>query len=217
MRLSPNILFHGVNPSIIQECALRLREWNYFQLPDFCRAIGAPVDEARLVLDSLLTEGFVCKGEIQSLNDFDLQKIERAGIDIDDCYCPTALFRQLALASITHGLTRAEAEKLISKVLDSAVEINANPDKYWHTITKLVVFGSYLTDAPILGDVDIGYESGRIERAQEELDSCDYEEDLRRFDKMLSKLRCRQPNKISIHGQNEVIRLKTQFKVIFEK
>ncbi len=51
-------------------------------------------------------------------------------------------------------LTRAKADVLVRDLLDRVACINTSAD-YAYTITAVVVFGSYLTDAPKIGDLDV--------------------------------------------------------------
>ncbi len=56
-------------------------------------------------------------------------------------------------------LSRKKAEELLNGVIERAKQINASPDsEYMHWVTKIAVFGSYLTDTEKLGDVDIAVE-----------------------------------------------------------
>jgi predicted nucleotidyltransferase len=54
------------------------------------------------------------------------------------------------------GLTRRKADELLEKVIQRAFEVNSAPDtEFLHTIKRIAVFGSYLTDKEKLGDLDI--------------------------------------------------------------
>lgn len=53
-------------------------------------------------------------------------------------------------------LSRKKAEELLKGVIDRAKQINASPEsEFIHRVTKIAVFGSYLTDKEKLGDLDI--------------------------------------------------------------
>jgi hypothetical protein len=62
----------------------------------------------------------------------------------------------LGMAKFIPRISRAKAETLLAEFLERVAEANADLDVgYW--ITEVRVFGSYLTDADDLGDVDIAY------------------------------------------------------------
>lgn len=57
------------------------------------------------------------------------------------------------------NLSRKKAEELIKGVIERAKQINASPDcEFIHRVTKIAVFGSYLTGKDKLGDIDIAVE-----------------------------------------------------------
>ena len=89
MRLTPNKPLFGVKPEILRDCAFQLRDLDSFGIDDFCKAIGAPAEEARPVLEHLLREGFVGTGN-------------------DEQYIPTIQFLQLANAKITDILKNGD-------------------------------------------------------------------------------------------------------------
>jgi len=54
------------------------------------------------------------------------------------------------------NISRKTADRIISEVVERAKAINASPyPKFMHSVEKIAVFGSYLTDKEKLGDVDI--------------------------------------------------------------
>lgn len=52
-------------------------------------------------------------------------------------------------------MRRARATQIIERLIAEANAINAD-DRMFCTIKRISVFGSYLTDKPVLGDLDIG-------------------------------------------------------------
>lgn len=203
MLLIPNELFFGVAPEILVDCAQQFhaREGRPFSLTAFCEALGAPVDEASAVLIEMVAAGFFSVEEGSA-----------------DCYGPTTKLAQLALASISHGLSRAEAAKLLQRVIDKAKLINSDPEQYACRVICLVVFGSYLTDKEVLGDLDIGVEIRELHRSEESSRS-----DIRKFlmggstprSRALAALRLQRPKQISIHLFDEVLRLDTPYQLVF--
>jgi len=198
MRLTPNKPLFGVKPEILRDCAFQLRDRDSFRIDDFCMAIGAPAEEARPVLEHLLREGFVGTGN-------------------DEQYIPTIQFLQLANAKITEGLSRAEAKALLQRVTKRARDINARPEEFDHHITRLAVFGSYLGNDEVLGDLDIAFD---CQRNPVPNDTPARRWSLRKsmadFSKMLSFLRLRKPGQISLHTLSEIRSLGIPYKVVFE-
>jgi len=73
------------------------------------------------------------------------------------CYALTMDGTALALASASRPIKRKTADRLLAELLRRAKEINGDPG-YAHYVAKVFVFGSYLTDRPDLGDVDVAVE-----------------------------------------------------------
>lgn len=208
MHLPPDQLVFGVAPALLIDCARQIhdRDWDIRRFTlgadDFAKALGAPLGESTPVLLAMLADGFFERTDEQA-----------------DRYVPTQKLGQLALASISPGITRDEATDLLSRLVEKAAWVNARPDAYDHRIACVVVFGSYLTDKPHLGDLDIAVELEELpdrgrRRKGEGLDAW-----LRRGQAARNRarraLRLRQPKKISVHALDEVLNLKTPFRVVF--
>lgn len=221
VRLTPKVLVYGVSPVILRACALSLREFYYFSINDFSRALGAPIEEARPVLDQLLNDGFLTPAKHTADPEI-LARIEHANDNIDNLYLPTSKFRQLAVANISHGIHRADADKLLLDVIEAARQINVHPERYaGYGIAKLVVFGSYLGEVELLGDIDIGYGIQSDLALRKKF----IDEQLPRFSlndlhkchlQVLQALRCGRTKFVSLHPLAEVISLRTPFKVVFD-
>ena len=69
----------------------------------------------------------------------------------------TANGSALCMASAAPPIKRAAAERMLSGLLDRVSEVNHSPT-YLLRVSRLAVFGSYLSDAAELGDLDILYE-----------------------------------------------------------
>lgn len=69
-------------------------------------------------------------------------------------YIASALGIQLRNAKFVRRITRHEAEKLVSELLNRVAQVNER-DELTHRVTEVRVFGSYVTDKPDLGDVDL--------------------------------------------------------------
>lgn len=62
----------------------------------------------------------------------------------------------LRAANATKRFKRERADRAVSKLLEIARTINADPI-FLHDVEAIAIFGSYLTDQPDLGDVDAAY------------------------------------------------------------
>lgn len=140
MRLTPGELFCGVAPELIKCCAKELR-WNKrFDISLVCESLGASEREVVPVLDSLVRDGYVIH-----LSDGE--------------YSATEEMSRLAMATISTGLLRADATKLLNDVVMRAKEVNSGKRVSDGGVAKLAVFGSYLDEGKlILGDLDLAYE-----------------------------------------------------------
>lgn len=212
MHLSPNTLKYGVEPRILLDGVGRLLDrvdgsWRpSFDLESFCEALGAPAREAQPVLDAMVKDGLV---ELTA--------------DPASPYTPTPQLSRLRGASLHDGIARHEAEALLARVVAAAQEINADPTTYGHVVRGLVVFGSFLTDKAVLGDLDFGVDMQLLPAADKAirdrfhdwqyLDAWKAEDRLKR--RAYSKLRLRKPQQISLHAFEEVKRLGTPYRVLF--
>lgn len=203
MLLLPEELLFGVAPEILVDCARQLhaRDGRSFALTDFCEALGAPIGEASSVLGQMLAHGFFKVDECQT-----------------DQYSSTIKLGQLALANISNGVPRAAAAKLMKRVVEKAKWINSDPDRHACRVTCVAVFGSYLTDKAVLGDLDIGVEIFEIRKAERLA-----HRGIRKLmqggstpsSRAMAALRLQKPKQISIHLLSEVIDLGTSYEVVF--
>lgn len=203
MKLLPGKLVFGVAPSILVDCAVQIHDRERdFDLDVFCQALGAPVEEARPVLEILVRAGFAKPAKSDASR-----------------FHPTKKWAQLALANVSRGLARADAELLLAKIIAKACAVNSSGDDRFHKIRCVVVFGSYLRKASVLGDLDIGVALDLKDERRSAPDGMSLDEWFRkgtaRDRRTYSALRLRKPQCISIHKFDEVIRLKTPYRVIF--
>ena len=61
------------------------------------------------------------------------------------------------------GITRARADELIAALVERAKAVDADP-RYLCGVSRLAIFGSYLTGKEKLGDIDIAIEVGPKQR-----------------------------------------------------
>jgi hypothetical protein len=91
-----------------------------------------------------------------------LQKLEDAGFleskvddDGDEMWqCTETGMNDLAMARFGKPMARAEAERLLEKALIQVQEYNSIKE-FPYQIIEVRVFGSYLSDSPVLGDLDL--------------------------------------------------------------
>jgi predicted nucleotidyltransferase len=208
MHLLPDQLLFGVAPALLVDCARQIhdRDWDEHRhsidIDAFSKALGAPIGESAPVLQAMLEAGF----------------FEPADGTVGR-YLPTRKLGQLALASISPGISRQEADALLAQIVEKAGWVNARSDQYDHRIACVVVFGSYLTDKPHLGDLDIGVSLEELRDRRRKNEGEDIYAWLRRAgaarNRALRALRLRQPKKISVHKLDEVIGLNTPYRVVF--
>jgi hypothetical protein len=64
---------------------------------------------------------------------------------------------RLVNAKMIKRISRAKANLYVAELLQRADDINANPDLLYR-VKRITAFGSYITDAADLGDIDIAVE-----------------------------------------------------------
>lgn len=201
MNFRPDELIFGVEPRILRKGVNDLDWKEPFTATHFARTIGAPRVEVIPVLDAMTQAGY-------------LDAIE------DGSYQPTKRFSRLGAARVSHGLSRTHADALLRRVCAKAEFINAHAAPHETRIGAIVVFGSYLGDKEHLGDLDLGvqldipslllwpHSTDPAARPRYELQSINIASTRR-------ALRLRKPETISLHGFDEVLRLRTPYRVIF--
>lgn len=111
----------------------------------FCLAYfedrGITEDDAQKLGKSLLRLGYI---------DFEKE------FDGKRWYKLTEKGRGFLRSSAAPRIKRQTAEKVLADLVERVTQLNASPD-YLVSVTGLVVFGSYLSDKPDLGDLDVGW------------------------------------------------------------
>ena len=203
MNFRPDELIFGVEPRILRKGVNDLDWEKPFTATHFARTIGAPRVEVIPVLDAMAEAGYV-------------EPIEGGS------YLPTTRFSRLGAASVSNGLARAHADALLLRVCAKAEFINAHAAPHETRIGAIVVFGSYLGDKQHLGDLDLGVQLD-IPSLLLWPHSTDptvrprYEQQSMNIARTRKALRLRKPETISLHGFDEVLRLRTPYRVIFGK
>ncbi len=112
--------------------------------------LDVDTETAKQVLKDLATEGYI-----------------EASEGFQEMWHTTMQGNALANAKAGKPITRRTADRLIEEFLTRVNEINACND-YAFCVTQVIIFGSYLSDSPTLGDVDLSIElSHRYDDPQE--------------------------------------------------
>jgi len=138
MRIDSTAMIAGHPALRIRELLRRGRvgEWG----TEFVRhVLKVDQDEAARVLGALHEKGLIEPGDT-----------ERG----EPLYHPTLLGNALAGASAGKPIKRATADRLLSEFLERVERVNSDPH-YLFRVAHVVVFGSYLSDAGTLGDLDV--------------------------------------------------------------
>jgi len=135
----------------------------------------------------------------------------------------------LALASGTKPISRKVAATKLAELLQRVETVNGNPE-YISRITKVCVFGSFLTAARELSDVDIAYASERRYFGEEYRKQAEKRIDIatangRRFGTMMDRLGWPdteilrllkdRSRGLSLHLDSELVQLDCPFKELF--
>ena len=68
--------------------------------------------------------------------------------------------RRFGIAKATTPLTRTKANELLQNLIERAKSINENPE-FVFFVERIEVFGSYITEKELLGDLDVGVKLDR--------------------------------------------------------
>jgi predicted transcriptional regulator len=112
------------------------------------QATGTSDDQADNLVDTLVSRGLIERDE-----DEDVVKLTEQGI----------AFSQASLNTVT----RKTADRLLHEFLDRVRALNADEDALYQ-VPEVVVFGSYLTNAERLGDVDLAIEPVQVRMARDD-------------------------------------------------
>jgi len=124
-------------------------------------------------------------------------------------------------------IKRETADRILREMVKTAGKINSSPKtQFMYFVSKVVVFGSYLTKKESLGDIDVAIEIERRWKTEEEYNrllpavcgrkqlglSCV----IYPYQKILSTLRNRSKS-VSFHPMFEIVQEKYPHKIIFER
>lgn len=145
------------------------------KLRDFCRGCGplttfvdAYVADyfGQDITDDLLRAGVIEPARESSYNS-QTDELSYEGPIIAGRYRLTKLGCRIAHVRLQNPIPRAKAEQIVAAMLERARAINRDQDLLYR-ITTITAIGSYLTDAPDLGDIDVGVETRRKIKSYEQ-------------------------------------------------
>jgi hypothetical protein len=125
-------------------------------------------------------------------------------------------------------LPRAKAEQMVKEMIERADEINANPELLaW--VNRIRAFGSYITDAADLGDIDLVIDTERRtpdgesfvkasqKRARASGKSMQWFETLVYGDTEVRRLLRARNRYLSFHGESDLEKFSIEGRVIYER
>jgi predicted nucleotidyltransferase len=136
-----------------------LRKRDYWTVPLAAWFLRVSKPRAKRFMQALEAEGYVQPGQPP---------------DGEPCWFITQKGSTLACATAARPLLRATAEKQLAEFLKRVEEVRDNP-WFLYRVAKAYVFGSYLSDADTLGDIDIAVELVPKEKDPEEQKSREWE------------------------------------------
>lgn len=107
------------------------------------KILGQPITVANEVIKQLIEDDYLQlnKEIIQGIDQYNLTDTEKG--------------RRFGIAKATSPISREKATKILNELIERAKVINAN-DEFLYYVESIKVFGSYLTDKELLGDLDVG-------------------------------------------------------------
>jgi hypothetical protein len=101
-------------------------------------ALGISASRTRAVMKDLTAQGYLTSGEIAGEVHWEV----------------TIQGRALAMAKAGAPIKRRTADRLVAEFLQRVEQVNASKI-YAYRVARVVAFGSYVTDRPDLGDIDL--------------------------------------------------------------
>ncbi|MFN8074148.1 MAG: hypothetical protein U0Q15_01865 [Kineosporiaceae bacterium] len=150
MRLQRGTLVAGMAPELARSVA-RAVAGDYRETEVVAWRARMTEREVVPLLEALAADGFLLRVD-SAKGDPENDELPEGG--------PWPLWRTtvtggaLTMASFLKPITRAKVDSLLTGVLDRAIAYNEDTGRPL-VITEIRVFGSYLTDAPLLGDLDL--------------------------------------------------------------
>jgi hypothetical protein len=135
----------GVDALSLRHAFRRLRGVDSFSVELLAEKLNCSCAHAEAVTRALAAEGYIAPEMPRGAN---------------PSWRLTVKARTLALASAASPLTRPTADRLVQGFLARAMAVNASAELIF-VVSDAVIFGSYLTEAQRINDVDIGFRLAR--------------------------------------------------------
>jgi hypothetical protein len=142
MRISSTDTIAGQPALAIRELLKKTQTYGG-TLSDIANQLHVDQKTAQEIFDTLCAEGYIEPVETPD------------NADENDIYWQNTLNgNSLAIATARKPIARQTAERLLNEFLQRVKEINDCAD-YAYYVKQVVIFGSYLSDSPNLGDIDL--------------------------------------------------------------
>ena len=140
MRIKPDEVVAGFPARRIRE--LLRQSVDSLSAHHATKILEIEMKQARQLLDRLQRDGFLKKNPVEPNS------------DREHSWRRTVKGGALANALFSKPVSRQSAEKTLSKFLDRVREVNHN-SRFLYRVRKVILFGSFLSDAPFVGDLDL--------------------------------------------------------------
>jgi len=148
MRIHPDALVAGFPAKRIRELLRQSDE--FLSCHAATKILGLDGNNARHLLDRLAQEGF-----IERNTDVPVSEIEHY-------WKRTLKGNALSKALFSRPVSRRTAEKTLSEFMNRVYQVNSH-SRFLYIVRKVVLFGSFLTDAAFVGDLDLAVDLERKE------------------------------------------------------
>jgi len=150
MRIEKDQIIAGHSALFVRDF-LRKVKTNYFNVEAAAGYLKKSNAETKIFLGSLQKEDLV----------------EEENLGAERFWTCTDLGSTLSLATAAKPLLRKTADKKLEEFLERVHELNSN-ERYPYKVTKVILFGSYITDKERINDVDIGFEYTQKSKDEDE-------------------------------------------------
>ncbi len=148
MRIQPDALVAGFPAKKIRELLRQSDE--FLSGRDATKVLGINRRKAVQLLERLEQEGFIEKNAAMPNS------------ETEHYWKRTIKGSALSIALFSTPVSRRTAEKKPSEFMNRVHQVNLD-SRFLYRVRKVIVFGSFLTDAPSVGDLDLAVELGQKE------------------------------------------------------
>lgn len=141
MRVESKADIAGI-PAIKVRDYMRDVQGHRFGTDNLAYGLKISVRKARAVVKELLARRYI-------------ERAERLKFEKSQAYNCTKNGAQFAAAMATKPVSRNTADRHVAELVERIRAVNANPE-YLVWVSRLIIFGSYLTDKECVNDVDVG-------------------------------------------------------------